>query len=130
VARTKIDWCDAVWNPVWGCNHSCSFCYARKFAGRFYRTVAKANGLSPEEAERLKNFAPIFLPKNFERKFSRRERIIFVNSMSDVNFWEQSWIEKTLKRIERETERVFLFLKKLLRVTQGSHGSLKMSGWE
>jgi len=73
----------------------------------------------------------IFLPKNFERKFSRRERIIFVNSMSDVNFWEQSWIEKTLKRIEREAERVFLFLTKAPESYSRFPRELpKISGWE
>ena len=26
--RTKIDWCDASWNPVTGCLHGCEYCYA------------------------------------------------------------------------------------------------------
>lgn len=34
-ARTKIDWCDATWNPVTGCLHGCEYCYARKIAKRF-----------------------------------------------------------------------------------------------
>ena len=33
--RTKIDWCDASWNPVTGCLHGCEYCYARKIAMRF-----------------------------------------------------------------------------------------------
>ena len=33
--RTKIDWCDATWNPVTGCLHGCEYCYARKIAERF-----------------------------------------------------------------------------------------------
>ena len=33
--RTKIDWCDASWNPVTGCLHGCEYCYARRFAKRF-----------------------------------------------------------------------------------------------
>lgn len=33
--RTKIDWCDASWNPVTGCLHGCEYCYARKIAKRF-----------------------------------------------------------------------------------------------
>ena len=34
-AQTKIDWCDATWNPVTGCLHGCDYCYARKIAERF-----------------------------------------------------------------------------------------------
>ena len=33
--KTKIDWCDASWNPVTGCLHGCKYCYARKIAQRF-----------------------------------------------------------------------------------------------
>ena len=32
---TKIDWADATWNPVTGCLHRCSYCYARKIAQRY-----------------------------------------------------------------------------------------------
>lgn len=33
--QTKIDWCDASWNPVTGCLHGCGYCYARRIAERF-----------------------------------------------------------------------------------------------
>lgn len=33
--KTKIDWCDASWNPVTGCLHGCKYCYARRIARRF-----------------------------------------------------------------------------------------------
>lgn len=33
--RSKIDWCDASWNPVTGCLHGCEYCYARRIAERF-----------------------------------------------------------------------------------------------
>ena len=33
--KTKIDWCDATWNPVTGCLHDCEYCYARRIAERF-----------------------------------------------------------------------------------------------
>jgi len=32
---TRIDWCDATWNPVTGCYHGCEYCYARNIAKRF-----------------------------------------------------------------------------------------------
>lgn len=33
--KTKIDWTDSSWNPVTGCLHDCSYCYARGIARRF-----------------------------------------------------------------------------------------------
>lgn len=33
--NTKIEWCDATWNPITGCKHGCEYCYARKQANRF-----------------------------------------------------------------------------------------------
>ena len=33
--NTKIDWCDASWNPVVGCYNNCPYCYARRIAERF-----------------------------------------------------------------------------------------------
>lgn len=33
--NTKIDRCDASWNPVTGCYHGCEYCYARSIAKRF-----------------------------------------------------------------------------------------------
>ena len=38
-AKTKIDWCDATWNPVTGCLHECEYCYARGIAKRFGRAA-------------------------------------------------------------------------------------------
>lgn len=42
-ARTKIDWCDATWNPVTGCLHGCEYCYARNIAYRFGAVGWEAN---------------------------------------------------------------------------------------
>lgn len=35
--KTKIEWCEATWNPVTGCLHGCEYCYARRIAERFQR---------------------------------------------------------------------------------------------
>ena len=32
---SRIDWCDASWNPVTGCLHGCEYCYVRRIAERF-----------------------------------------------------------------------------------------------
>lgn len=41
--KTKIDWCDATWNPVTGCFHHCPYCYARDIARRFGMTWWECN---------------------------------------------------------------------------------------
>ena len=33
--RSKIEWCDHTWNPITGCRHNCSYCYARAMTVRF-----------------------------------------------------------------------------------------------
>lgn len=33
--KSKIEWCDSTWNPVTGCLHGCTYCYAEKIAKRF-----------------------------------------------------------------------------------------------
>lgn len=33
--RSKIEWCDHTWNPITGCRHNCSYCYARTMTARF-----------------------------------------------------------------------------------------------
>lgn len=42
--KTKIDWCDASWNPVTGCYHGCEYCYARGMATRFGLSYAPKLG--------------------------------------------------------------------------------------
>lgn len=43
-SKTKIDWCDATWNPVTGCLHGCEYCYARRIAERFGGRAYLLNG--------------------------------------------------------------------------------------
>lgn len=45
--RSKIEWCDFSWNPVTGCRHACSYCYARRQASRFSGDV-RLNMTSPQ----------------------------------------------------------------------------------
>lgn len=52
--RTKIEWCDYTWNPVVGCKHGCSYCYAKRFAERGLGEYGKH--------EKGRRFEPRFLP--------------------------------------------------------------------
>ena len=40
--RSKIEWCDHTWNPVTGCNHNCSYCYARTRKNEMITLLARA----------------------------------------------------------------------------------------
>lgn len=107
--RTKIEWCDFTWNPVWGCQSNCPYCYARKFARRFGAKVAKAQGV---DAEQLTAFKPTFLDKNFGRAFPKKPSRIFVNSMSDLCYWRTDWLEKVIAKAAENKHHQFLFLTK------------------
>lgn len=77
--KSKIEWTDATWNPVTGCDKvspGCAHCYAELQAARLQRMGQRnyANGfaltLQPHMLE---------IPKRW-----KRPRRIFVNSMSDL----------------------------------------------
>jgi len=110
LTKTKIDWCDFSWNPVWGCLNDCDFCYARKIAKRFgesiYKKEVKFRKKENEDILRkLKDFKPVFLFSQLNREFPSKPSRIFVNSMSDIAFWKIEWMEKVLKRIEKHNEK-------------------------
>lgn len=93
--KTKIEWCDATWNPVWGCKNECPYCYARRMAKR-----------------RGESFEPHWKEKNFQRSMPKEPSRIFVNSMSDIWFWTTNWTMKVLRRIREYPQHSFLFLTK------------------
>lgn len=39
--KSGIEWCDHTWNPITGCRHGCSYCYADKMSLRFLRKHKK-----------------------------------------------------------------------------------------
>lgn len=98
--KTKIEWCDEVWNPVWGCYHRCPYCYAKKIARRFGKT------------ELEKTFEPVWKESNFNRKFAKNTKRVFVNSMSDPIFWDPKWMSRVIDRIAQHPEIDFIFLTK------------------
>jgi protein gp37 len=78
-ASSAIEWTDATWNPVTGCDKispGCKFCYAERLAGRLQRmgNPRYVNGFEVTlHADQLR------LPLTW-----RTPRRIFVNSMSDL----------------------------------------------
>jgi protein gp37 len=126
--KTKIEWCDITWNPVWGCLRGCEYCYAKRISRRFYRKIGNIdinykldNNIIPyseslieryEEYDNLYNFHPIWLESNFQKKFPKKPSHIFVNSMSDICYWQPEWIYRVFDRIKQYPQHKFLFLTK------------------
>ncbi len=121
MTKTKIEWCDFSWNPVWGCLNQCIYCYAIKIAKRFWEYIARKEELylnntkslrNLELREKLYNFEPVWLESNFNKPFPKKPSRIFVNSMSDIDSWHPEWMKKVLKRIEDYPQHQFIFLSK------------------
>ena len=98
MGNTKIDWCDYTYNFVIGCKNNCPYCYAKKMNNRF-KWIKDFN--KPEWREHM-----------FQCKFPKKPSRIFLNSMSDIAFWQIDWIEKTLDKIMDYPQHRFLFLTK------------------
>jgi protein gp37 len=76
---SSIEWTEATWNPVTGCDQvspGCAHCYAKTFAERW-------RGVPGHPYEQ--GFALRLWPERLEQPLRwRRPRMIFVNSMSDL----------------------------------------------
>lgn len=98
--RTKIDWCTHTVNPVVGCTFGCSYCYARKMNNRF-------NWIEDWRK-------PVFYPERLKQLSSKKPKIIFMNSMSDIADWKEKWKDEVFKAIDENPQHIYLFLTKRL----------------
>lgn len=77
--KSAIEWTEATWNPVTGCDKvspGCAHCYAETFAERW-------RGISGHPYEQ--GFGLRLWPERLAHPLKwRRPRMIFVNSMSDL----------------------------------------------
>lgn len=99
--KTKIDWCDCTINPVVGCNNGCEYCYAEKINDRF-------------------KFIPCWRePKFFEERLkqlkSKKPKSVFMDSMSDIGWWEKAWCEKVFNAMQENPQHNYIFLTKCYR---------------
>ncbi len=78
-SRSPIEWCDATWNPVRGCDPvspGCRHCYAKTFAERF-------RGVPGHPFEQ--GFDLRLVPEKLEEPLHwRKPRRVFVSSVSDL----------------------------------------------
>lgn len=87
------------WNPVVGCEHACTYCWAEDMAlGRLQHTYKYSYGFSPRffEGELMR----VFRPGEF----------IFVTSMGDLfgNWVPREWIDSILGVISKYPDTMFL----------------------
>lgn len=126
--KTKIDWCDASWNPVTGCKHGCEYCYARGIAQRFGCKIkgdmGNALAVLEEPYRRADNGAINPYPYEFLPTFHTyrldiparwtRPRTIFVCSMADLfgDWVPDEWIQEVFDACTRAPQHRYLFLTK------------------
>ena len=96
--KTKIDWCDSTINPVVGCPRGCEYCYARKMNDRF---------------KWIPDFSkPQFFPERLKQFESKKPKSIFINSMSDIEYWTGEQMKSTISVIKANKHHKYIFLTK------------------
>ena len=110
MASTRIDWSDAVWNPVTGCtpiSEGCKNCYAKRMAARLHGRHGYPDGDPFSVTLRQER---LDLPLKW-----RRPQRIFVNSMGDLFHDEVpfGFLERVFVCMEEEaSQHTFLILTK------------------
>jgi protein gp37 len=122
MAQSSIEWTEATWNPITGCNKvspGCKYCYAEVMARRL-----KGMG----QSNYRNGFELTLQPQMLERPLAwRRPQMIFVNSMSDL-FHEDvplEYIRRVFTTIEQAHWHTFQVLTKRAERLEALAGRLK-----
>jgi protein gp37 len=104
----SIEWAQWSWNPITGCLHGCSYCYARDIADRFY-----PQGFVPAlHPGRIRMPRKMTVPQGADLDIGLKN--VFTCSMADLfgKWVPTEWIEALLAEIRQAKEWNFLFLTK------------------
>ena len=96
--KNSIGWADWSWNPVTGCKRGCTYCYARRINDRFFKQPF--NEIVYHE-DRLNEPSKLKKPS-----------IIFVGSMSDIEYWNVKFTKKIIDICTENQHHTFMFLSK------------------
>jgi protein gp37 len=108
-----IEWAQWSWNPVTGCKHECSYCYARDIATSERMKSVYPNGFAPTFRSRSLN-APMRQKVPDEAATDTRYRNVFTCSMADLfgRWVPAEWINAVLESVRSNPQWNFLFLTK------------------
>lgn len=95
---TKIETFDCTVNPVVGCSRGCEYCYARKLNNRF--------GFVKDWNK------PQFFPERLKQFESKKPKSIFINSMSDISYWERDWAVALFRAMIKNPQHRYIALTK------------------
>lgn len=125
-----IKWCDITRNYIRGCLTRCNFCYGVRFNARTwlkmfhvearYRLENNINELpiqfKDENEEtlytRMRDFKPVFMYSQFAKSLPKKPMRIFMDSMSDICWWKDEWIDRVFNKIKKYPQHKFQFLTK------------------
>lgn len=133
--KSGIEWCDHTWNPITGCRHNCSYCYADKmslrFCGNMKRNMVQTDQYRMEgdlfvldEPFMNEDGKPVIYPFGFNPTLHRyryntldklkQGQNVFVGAMADIfgEWVPNSWIEDILDTCGKHPQHNYLFLTK------------------